>query len=159
MGEEAIWWAAGRKLDPEHVGIFAHGMRHVAFADGHLNVRELTIIASFESALGARETTGSRLPDDLEEAYVQALLLVAFADGGMTRSERWMIEHLLEEQGIALSMLVTHEERVKKLFVDQFAGRSLFRAAVVRVAEDLALHSGQICLTANHCARHSVWKQ
>jgi uncharacterized tellurite resistance protein B-like protein len=139
MGEDAIWWASGRKLDPEHVGIFAHGMRHVAFADGHLNVRELTLIASFESALGARETTGSRLPGDLEEAYVQALLLVAFADGGMTRSERWMIEHLLEEQGIAPSILATHEERVKKLFVDQFAGRSLFRAAVVRVAEDLGM--------------------
>ena len=139
MGEEAIWWDECRKLAPEHVGIFAHGMRHVAFADGHLNVRELTIIASFESAVGEREMTGAHLPDDLEEAYVQALLLVAFSDGGMTRSERWMIEHLLEELGIEPSILETHEERVKKLFVDQFAGRSLFRAAVVRVAEDLGM--------------------
>ena len=114
-------------------------MRHVAFADGHLNARELSVLASFESALGTESSPQGRLPEELEEAYVQALLLVAFADGGMTRSERWVIEHLLEEQGIATDLLEKNEGTVKQLFVDRFAGRAMFRSAVVRVAEDMGL--------------------
>ena len=139
MGDEAIWWAKGTELGKEHVAIFAHGMRHVAFADGHLNTRELSVLASFESALGTKSSPQGQLPEDLEEAFVQALLLVAYADGGMTRSERWMIEHLLEEQGISKDLLERNEEPVKQLFVDRFAGRAMFRSAVVRVAEDMGL--------------------
>ena len=139
MGDDAIWWADGANIGKEYVATFAHGMRHVAFADGHLNARELSVLASFESALGTESEVQGQLPEELEEAFVQALLLVAFADGGMTQSERWVIEHLLEEQGIPKVLLEQNEPSVKQLFVDRFAGRAMFRSAVVRVAEDMGL--------------------
>jgi len=138
MQQHPDWLNTERSMSAEEAAVFAHGMRSIASADGHLNPRELAVIAAFEACLDGEVARG-RLPEGLALSYVRALALVAVCDGRMGTSERRVLQALAEDQGVADEVVVRCIHEAKQLFMDTFAGQVLFRAAVLRVAEDLGV--------------------
>ena len=138
MHQHPDWLDTERAMSEDEAAVFAHGMRQIASADGHLNPRELAVIASFEACLSGEATQG-RLPQHLVLPYVHALALVAVCDGRMGSSEQRMLHALAEEQGVSEDVLATCIEEAKHRFMEGFSGKSLFRASVLRVAEDLGV--------------------
>ena len=143
MQQHPDWLNTARALSAEDAAIFAHGMRQIASADGHLNPRELAVIASFEACLDG-ETAQGRLPEHLVLPYVHALALVAVCDGRMGTSEGRVLQSLAEEQGVQREVVDRCVEEAKQKFLDRFAGQSLFRASVLRVAEDLGVTGDEL---------------
>ena len=50
-----------------------------------------------------------------------------------------VLQGLADEQGVESEVLARCIEEAKHKFMDSFAGKSLFRASVLRVAEDLGV--------------------
>ena len=144
MHEHPTWLNTERSMSAEDASVFAYGMRLVASADGHLNPRELAVIASFEACLDGQHDGRGRLPESLVLPYVHALALVAVCDGRMGSSEQRVLKSLAEDQGASEEVVARCVEEAKRQFMDAFAGRSLFRASVLRVAEDLGVGAAEL---------------
>ncbi len=122
----------------------ARGMRLVAQADGMIHVRELALIATFESSIPEGVEPLRDLPPEVVDVYVRSLLMVALADGRISPREEEVIAELAAEHGVEADALEAATGEVKRTFLAHFRGRSAFRTAVVQVAMDLGLPQREV---------------
>jgi len=140
------WFESPVPIDAESAAIIARGMRIVAGADGHLHPRELSLIASFESALPEGGEPSGILRDEvsIRQVYVRSLVMLALADGRISEVEREAIGELCARQGIAADSVEAEILVVKRRFLSVFRGVSVFRDSVVRVARELGLPDDEV---------------
>ena len=139
------WFTTTVELGAVEAAWFAQGMRKVAQADGVVHEREMNLIASFEAGIGDGAEGGQpELSDELRVAYVRSLVMVALADGVVSDVELACIGELAAEVGFDEARVEEEVLAVKRRFLSVFAGVSVFRDAVVRVAEDMGLPAAEV---------------
>jgi hypothetical protein len=138
------WLESAVEIDAGTAALIAEGMRQVASADGHIHHRELKLIASFEANIPTDADPPALLSADLVGVYIQSLVMVALADGRITDVELDVIRQLAADQEVEGDALEAEIVAVKRQFLGVFAGVSVFRDAVVRVAEELGLPGDEV---------------
>lgn len=139
------WFETDVPIDAASAAVIARGMRLVARADGLIHQRELSLIATFESALPKNAAPNvSVLPAELKSVYIRSLAMVALADGRISDVELQQIVDLAAEQGMDPAEVDTELLAVKRRFLSVFAGVNVFREAVVNVARDLGLPESEL---------------
>jgi len=140
------WFEQDVDLDAAQAAFIARGMRRVATADGVVLERELNLIAAFEAELPDDVPPGE--PDlsrpEVRDTYLRSLLLGALADGRVGDAEREVIVELAGEIGVSRDEVDACVLEVKRRFLQVFAGVSIFRDSVVRVADDLGLPASEL---------------
>lgn len=139
------WFEAPVSIDARSAAIIAAGMRAVARADGVIHQRELSLIASFEAEIPPGTSATGRLEDrGVVEAFVRSLIMTALADGVISEAEKTCIAELCAAHGVDADVLEAETIAVKRKFLSVFAGVSLFRESVLRVATDLGLSEREL---------------
>jgi uncharacterized membrane protein YebE (DUF533 family) len=139
------WFETSVPIDARSAAIIAAGMRAVARADGVIHQRELSLIASFEAEIPPGTLATGPLEDAaVAEAFVRSLLMTALADGTISDAEQVCIAELCEAHGVDAKVLEVETLNVKRRFLSVFAGVSLFRESVLRVAKDLGLSEREL---------------
>lgn len=139
------WFDAPVSIDARSAAIIASGMRAVARADGVIHQRELSLIASFESEIPTGTTAAGTIDDpEVAKAFVRSLIMTALADGVISDAETTCIAELCRDHGVDDATLSAETVVVKRRFLSVFAGVSLFRESVLRVAKDLGLSEREL---------------
>lgn len=139
------WFDNTVPLDAQAAATIARGMRHVAREDGVLHQRELNLIAAFEAHLPEDVEALDELPTELLKlTYLRSLITVALADGVISDAELSKIKELSAEQSISAEAVDAEVLSVKRRFLSVFAGVTMFRDSVVRVARDLGLPESEV---------------
>ena len=138
------WLDEPGELSAGGAAAIARAMRKVARADGMVHPRELALIAQFESELPDGVTPASTLSESEATVLVQSVLMVALADGRISEAEEAAIADLSREHDVGDDKLSDLTERVKREFLDHFAGRATFRASVLEVARELGLEAPEL---------------
>lgn len=139
------WFDSAVPLDERSAATIARGMRAVAREDGVLHQRELNLIAAFEAHIPDNIDIVDVLPTDaLKLTYLRSLITVALADGVISDAEMAKILELSAEQSIPPETVQAEVLSVKRRFLSVFAGVTLFRDSVVRVARDLGLPESEV---------------
>jgi hypothetical protein len=139
------WFDDAVPLDASAAATIARGMRQVAREDGVLHQRELNLIAAFEAHLPENIAAADVLPTEpLRLTYLRSLITVALADGHISEAEMAKIKELAAEQSISSEAVEAEVLSVKRRFLSVFAGVTLFRDAVIRVARDLGLSESEV---------------
>ncbi len=138
------WLDTNVDLDASAAAVIAQGMREVAQADGVIHQRELQLIATFEADIPPGGDADAALDDEVKPLYLRSLIMVALADGVITDKEAERINALADAQAIGRAMVHSETLEVKRWFLQAFQGVSIFRDAVVRVANDLGLDESEV---------------
>ncbi len=140
------WFEQDVELNAAQAAFIAKGMRQVATADGVVLDRELQLIAAFEAELPEAEPTDAPdlSSDEVKEVYLRSLVLVALADGRVGDRELEAIVELASAIDIPREKVDESVLAVKRRFLQVFAGVTIFRDAVVQVADDLGLPTSEL---------------
>lgn len=131
-------------LDGAVAATVARAMRVVAQADGMVHPRELSLIAQFESELPEGVEPQSTLSAGDVQVLLRSVVMVALADGRISEAEEQAIAAIATEQGVGADDLEALVDRVKRDFLEYFAGRATFRASVLEVAQELGLRPPEL---------------
>lgn len=139
------WFDSAVPIDERAAATIARAMREIAREDGVLHQRELNLIATFESHLPEDVETIDVLPTEaLKLTFLRSLITVALADGVISDAEMAKIRELSAAQSISQETVDAEVLSVKRRFLSVFAGVTLFRDSVVRVAKDLGLPESEV---------------
>ncbi|MFK7930325.1 MAG: TerB family tellurite resistance protein [Myxococcota bacterium] len=136
------WTERFVSIDGPAAAIISAGMRAVAKADGDVHENEMGLIAAFEEGLpkaSLQESTGALGSPELREVYARSLVLVALADGVVSEEEERVIEQLCSAMQVDDDTLARVTIEAKQWFMQQFAGVTIFREAVEKIAAELGV--------------------
>lgn len=132
-----------REIDDTAAAVITAGMKAVAEADGSVHLAELELIKGLEEGLGEVSTEGG-LPENLVDVYVRSLVMVALADGVITPEEEAVIVNLAMSVGVSREHVDVTVAEVKREFLAQFSGVTLFREQAHAVGAELGLSAGEV---------------
>ena len=124
----------------------AAAMREIAEVDG-LHEAEDQLIRQFEQSLPSHEGTVDLSvidTDELRDAYVKSMVLVAFADGGLTDLERQAVSEKSSAIGFSEDKLPGVYVEVAKGLLSTFSGVQIFREQAVEIGRSLGLNDNEI---------------
>ena len=124
----------------------AAAMREIAAVDG-LHEAEEQLIQQFEQSLPSHSGTVDLSvidTDELREAYVKSMVLVAFADGGLTDLERQAVSKKSSAIGFGPDKLSDVYVEVAKGLLSTFKGVQIFRDQAVEIGRSLGLNDAEI---------------
>ena len=124
----------------------AAAMREVAEVDG-MHEAEAELIRRFESGLPPHDgdvDVSVSDSDDLRHAYVKSMVLVAYADGGLTDLERELVAQKSAAVGFADNQLPQVYTEVAKGLLGAFAGVQIYRDQAVEIGRSLGLTDDDI---------------
>ena len=133
-------------LDAGAAHTIAAGMREVAEADG-AHPEEMALIDSFESSLPPGPTTvdlSTLASDASKAAFVQSLVLVAYADGKVTEAERDIIRGYAMQLGFDDKSLARIWTDVAVDLLSTFSGVTVFRGAVESIGRSMGLGDSEV---------------
>lgn len=130
------------QLDERAAQTIATAMRMVAEADGN-HPREIALIEEFEQGL-AEDASGefdlfSIHSDELKEAFLKSLVLVAFADGEVSEEEGHVIRNLTSQLGLTDTDVSKAIGEVAIVLVSQLSGVKVFADEVVALGKKMGL--------------------
>jgi hypothetical protein len=133
-------------LDAGAAHTIAAGMREVALADG-AHPEEIALIDTFESSLppGPTAVDLSALGSDAAKAaFVQSLVLVAYADGKVSEAERTIIRKYALELGFDEKSLARVWTDVAVDLLSTFSGVTVFRSAIETIGRSMGLGDADV---------------
>jgi hypothetical protein len=138
----------GVDLDAGAAHTIAAGMREVAAADGD-HPEEQALIDQFEADLppgGAAVDLDTLTTPELKLAFVKSLVLVAYADGGVTEAERAVVRKYAFAVGLDERALAGVWSDVAVDLLSNFKGIRLYRDAIVAIGRSMGLDDRGISL-------------
>jgi hypothetical protein len=109
------WWNA--RIDAAVAARIAHDLRTVADADAVRHERELALIEAFASAVPEGTAPCDKLDaPGVRRAWLRALLILAMADGELSREEYDLIRTLADARGVPASEVNEGARRVMAAF-------------------------------------------
>ena len=133
-------------LDAGAAHTIAAGMREVALADG-AHPEELALIDSFESSLPPGPTTvdlSTLTSESAKAAFIQSLVLVAYADGKVTDAEREIIRDYAGELGFDEKSTARVWTDVAVDLLSNFSGVTVFRGAIESIGRSMGLGDSEV---------------
>lgn len=133
-------------LDAGAAHTIAAGMREVAMADG-AHPEELALIDAFESSLppGPDTVDLSTLGSEAARgAFMQSLVLVAYADGKVTDAERDIIRGYAAALGFDDKSLARVWTDVAVDLLSTFSGVTVFRGAIEGIGRAMGLGEADV---------------
>lgn len=132
-------------LDAKAAASFATAMRQIAQCDGD-HPQEIALIEQMESELGPHGEVDLAAINTsaLREAFLKSLVLVAFADGEVSASERHMINDYADRLGMGEAEVSRAVQDVARTLISQFAGVRVFRDRVVALGRGMGLNDAEI---------------
>jgi len=133
-------------LDAAAAQTIAAGMREVAQVDG-AHPDELALIDEFASGLppGPHAVDLSALGSDIARAaFVQSLVLVAYADGQVTDAERSIIRGYALQLGFDESSLASVWTDIAVDLLSTFSGVQVFRDSVAAIGSEMGLADADV---------------
>lgn len=133
-------------LDAAAAHTIAAGMREVAEADG-AHPEELALIDAFEADLPAGGGTvdlDTLATPAAKEAFLKSLVLVAYADGGVSAAERAVIDRYAVALGADAPKLTSLYVEVASSLLSRFAGVTLWRDEVAAIGREMGLGDSAI---------------
>lgn len=127
-------------IDDRAACAIAAAMRLVADADG-AHPRELELIEQLESTITTKGKADFEAidSDELREAFVKSLALVAFADGLVSDQEGEVISELAGKVGASSELVSRSINEVAQVLLAQLAGARIFRDEVVALGKQMGL--------------------
>jgi hypothetical protein len=133
-------------LDAGAAHTIAAGMREVAMADG-AHPEEIALIDAFESSLPPGPTTvdlSTLGSDSAKAAFIQSLVLVAYADGKVTEAERDIIRAYSTKLGFDDKSLARVWTDVAVDLLSTFSGVTVFRGAIESIGRTMGLGDSDV---------------
>lgn len=138
------------QLDERAAATFADAMRQIARCDGD-HPQELALIEQMEAALvepvggaqGAADLASVNTPA-LREAFLKTLVLVAFADGEVSRAERDIIADYADRLGLSDAEVSRTVLEVAQVLISQFSGVRVFKDRIVELGQRMGLSDADI---------------
>jgi hypothetical protein len=124
----------------------AAGMREVSHSDG-AHPREDAVIDEFERGLPPGEPVvvlESLDTVELRAAFVQSLVLVAYADGAVSDAERTLVRQYAFQLGFDEKSLAAVWSDVAVDLLSTFNGVRVYRDAIAAIGEKMGLDAGSI---------------
>jgi hypothetical protein len=141
-------------LDPETTELgadaaraIAAAMREVSRVDGETPA-ELQLITDFEAVLGVTGAPSADLASIRSrgdaEALMKSIILVAFADGGLSHGERAVIQQYADRVGWSQDEVTAAVTTVAETLLSRFSGVRIFRDQVEDIGRGLGLTQAQV---------------
>ncbi len=143
------------ELNMEQATHIARAMYRVAAAEHGVHEREKALIDDFylaccrESGVEPEdlsdtsfdpETARAALATDaLKDAALRSCLLVGYADGGLSQTEREVVEKIATEIGAPTERVAALEKDVQRQLIAQFANLKVFRDAAYEIGKRMGM--------------------
>ena len=124
----------------------AAAMREIAEVDG-IHEAESELIRQFEENLPPHSGSVDLAvidTDELRDAYVKSMVLVAFADGSLTDLERQAVREKSSEIGYNQELLPGVYVEIAKGLLSSFSGVQIFRDQAIEIGRSLGLNDQEI---------------
>ena len=136
------------ELDAGAARTIAAGMREVAMADG-MQEDEAALIDAFEASLPAGPPSGPVNLQDLrtdhaKAAFVQSLVLVAYADGKVSEAEQMIIRRYALQLGFDEDSLARVWTDVAVDLLSTFSAVTVFRSDIEAVGRSMGLGDADV---------------
>ena len=129
-------------LDAAAAHTITAGMREVARADGS-HPKEEALIDAFEADLpgaGSAVELDALTTPAAREAFLKSLVLVAYADGGVSEAERTVIERYAAALGTPAPDLARIFVDVASSLLSRFSGVKIWRDEVAAIGREMGLN-------------------
>jgi tellurite resistance protein len=134
------------ELDAAAAHTIAAAMRAVAVCDGE-HPREVALIQEFEAELPGGSSTldlSTIQGEAAQEAFLKSVVLVAYADGRVTETERDLIASFARQIGIPEARLTATWTDIASSLLSSFAGVRTYRKEVVTIGKSMGLDEATI---------------
>ena len=140
------WLDHSVRIDAGTAALIAADLRRVAEIDGHLHARELSLIEAFEREIpeSSENTPETFESDEIRQAYLRSLIMLAMADGDIAEEERNLIVTLAAGHGLSEQDVESTIETIKSEFLSIFSGVNLFRQSLMGLAEGMGLDAKDV---------------
>jgi hypothetical protein len=130
------------EIDAGTAAAIAADMKALAHADGIVHGRELALVVEFETGIpaGTAPATEITAPSAVR-AWAHSMVMLALADGHIADEEKATIYRLAAARGISQSDVDAASADVKRQFLANFSGVTVFKDAVAEIARGLGLEA------------------
>ncbi len=132
-------------LESPVAALIAEDLRQLAAIDGELHERELALIEAFEGGITEPGAAGVADLDSpaLRRTYVRSLVMLALADGDLSREEHALILELADRRGVGRAEVDRIIEHLGLQFYGDLETARQFRDSLRQAAEDAGLSPEQ----------------
>lgn len=140
------WLDHSVRIDAGTAALIAADLRRVAEIDGHLHARELSLIEAFEREIPTSTDAPAEQfdSDEIRQAYLRSLIMLAMADGEIAEEERNLIVMLAAGHGLSEQDVESAIDTIKKEFLSIFSGVQLFRQSLMGLAEGMGIDAKDV---------------